>query len=275
MVGLKMKRGLLTKQISLSYFVREKIPVEHLGPRERVPRRMTIRGRTIATDVLVWPRMLPQAAPATILFDGRGQGTLSCFAANDTRFFGVSCAHCMVGTDANSTTPTPMEFWDSAANDFLPVGDSIIAISSPGTGAPGSFGYLDCGLFDLGDSALEDRASAGVALAVVSDIHALMGMRLTGQSALKVNGSVDPTRTALVTGLELDALGERADVVLTVDSPGTIRGDSGMMWMTDDGRAAAIHAQGELLPNDQGSLVTTAMSAARAASALQIQFVLG
>lgn len=276
MVGLKVKRGSLTKQVSLSYFVREKIPQDQLSPRERIPKSMTVQGTAIATDVSVWPRMMVQAAPVpTILFDGKAQGTLSCFSANDTRFFGVSCAHCMAGVDDNPTTPALMEFWDASSSSFLTVGDSIITISAPGSGIPGSFGYLDCGLFDLGDSALEDRAAAGVALPVVSDIHSLMGMRLTAMSALKTNGSTDPVRSAVVTGLELEALGQRADVILTVDSPGTIRGDSGMMWMTDDGRAAAIHAQGELLPNDQGSLLTTAMSAARAAMALQVQFVSG
>ncbi|GCF84020.1 hypothetical protein GSbR_06200 [Geobacter sp. SVR] len=110
---------------------------------------------------------------------------------------------------------------------------------------------------------------------LVEDIHVLVGHRLKGISALNAPNANWQVREAQVLGVEAEALGERCDVVLSVLPPGTFRGDSGMLWLTQEGQAAAIHARGEVMPGIQGSSLTTAMSAKRAAMALGVQLSIG
>ncbi|MBK7617587.1 MAG: hypothetical protein IPJ08_25120 [Burkholderiales bacterium] len=79
----------------------------------------------------------------------------------------------------------------------------------------------------------------------------------------------------MVVGVEAVAMGERCDVVLNVDPPGTFRGDSGILWITQDGRAAALHARGEVMAGVHGSRLTSAMSANRVGDSLGVQLLLG
>ena len=172
MVGLKLQGGALTRQLGITYFVHEKLPKSELSPRRRVPTRLLIGDDVVTTDVVAWPRMAEQALPqGTILFDGRLQGTLSCFAVSQAGAFGVSCAHCMTGVDGNPATPTAVEAYSNPLGEFLPVGESVYLAYSPGIGVPGYFGYLDCGLFDLRDGILATRAAAGQALAEIGRAH--------------------------------------------------------------------------------------------------------
>lgn len=64
-------------------------------------------------------------------------------------------------------------------------------------------------------------------------------------------------------------------MVLQVQAPGTFHGDSGMLWLTQSGQAAAIHARGQAMPGLTGSPITTAMSAARAAGVLGVNVAAG
>lgn len=276
MVGLKFRAGKLTEQIGITYFVREKLPKAEINPRRRVPKRLRVGDDVVMTDVVEWPRMTEQSLPeGTILFDGRLQGTLSCFAVSRVGFFGVSCAHGLTGIDGNPATPTKVSAYANPPGQFIPIGQSVYLAYSPGIGMPGNFGYLDCGLFDLRDRTLAGRATAGEALQVVGDIHALVGRHLMGVSALNAPGSSGPLREARVVGVEARALDELCDVVLNVEPPGTFRGDSGILWLTEERRAAAIHARGEVMAGVQGSRLTTAMSAKRVTTALDVRLVLG
>lgn len=276
MVGLKYQAGMLTSRLGITYFVREKIPITELSARQRVPIKLRVGGNVVTTDVVAWPRMAEQAMPqGTILFDGQLQGTLSCFGFSEAGVFGISCAHCLTGVDGNPATPTTVEAYANPPGQFLPVGQSLYLAYSPGAGVDGNFGYLDCGLFDLRDRILATRAKFGQALMVVDDIHSLVGSRLQGVSALNAPGSSGRQREAQVVGVEAVALGERCDVVLNVDPPGTFRGDSGILWLTAEGRAAAVHCRGEVMAGLQGSRLTTAMSAMRISGALGVRLVLG
>ncbi len=276
MIGVKLRAGLPTGQVGITYFVHEKLPISKLSPRQRVPARLRIGDDIVTTDVEAWPRMTEQMLPrGTILFDGRLQGTLSCFAMSKAGVFGVSCAHCLTGVDGNPATPTAVEAYANPPGQFLPVGESVYLAYSPGMGVPGNFGYLDCGLFNLRDKKLASRAYAGRMLDVVSNIYELIGCRVSGISALNAPHADGPQREAQVVGVEAQALGERCDVVLHVQPPGTFKGDSGMLWLTDDGRAAAIHARGQIMDGMQGSRRTTAMSTRRVIIALGVQLTLG
>ncbi len=280
MVGIKIRAGRVTNQLSLSFFVREKVDKADLHPKERIPSRLRLGTTTVATDVLVWPRMVEQATrpslpPASIISDGRTQGVLTCFGESSFGRFGVSCAHCLVGTDRNPATPSPVALYDPIDRQLVQVGESLFLPFSPGPGLPGNFGYMDCGLFGLNDASLAARAAAARPLPVVSDVRALIGQCLYGLSPLNAPGQSGPQRVAKVIGAESVALGERSDLVLQVESPGTFHGDSGMLWLTQSGQAAAIHARGQEMVGMNGSPLTTAMSAARASKALAVNLLLG
>jgi hypothetical protein len=276
MLGLKLKAGQSTGQYSFTYLVREKVPEDQLSPRQRVPRRLKVKDMTIPTDVVAWPRMVEQASiEPTIISDGPGQGSLSCFARTATEWLGVSCAHCLVGADGNPATPTDVRYWATAPGHWLDAGRSRYLTYAPGAGISGNFGYLDCGLVELRDAALRARAAQGTPVGAVSTIQPLLGKVLTGFSALNAPGSTSPMRRATVIGVEQAGLNELTDLVLSVDAPGTFGGDSGLLWFTQTGQAAAIHARGESMPPMQGSSLTTAMSAARVCSSLGVQLVIG
>jgi hypothetical protein len=201
MVGLKFQAGKLTKRLGITYFVREKIPKAELSPHQRVPTKPRVGDRRVTTDVLAWPPMIEQALPrGTILFDGRLQGTLSCFGVSDAGAFGVSCAHCLAGVDGNPATPTAIAAYANPPGQFLSVGQSVFSAYSPGPGIQGNFGYLDCGLFDLRDQILLARAMVGQAIHLVDDIHVLVGRNLVGVSALNAPSSNTSMREATVAG---------------------------------------------------------------------------
>lgn len=276
MLAVKLQGGRPTDQIGITYFVREKVAKSELSPRKRVPASMRVGDEVVKTDVIAWPRMAEQAtqiAP-TIVSDGRTQGTLSCFALTGSTLFGITCAHCLEGVDQNPATPTVVEYF-GVDKRWYPTGQSVYLAYAPGSAVPGNFGYLDCGLFELRDPTLAARARAAKPLRVVTDLHSLVNQGVFGFSPLEPLSSPAPLRKALVIGVEAVAMGERCDVVLNVDPPGTFRGDSGILWITQDGRAAAIHARGEVMAGIHGSRLTSAMSANRIGNSLGVQLLLG
>ncbi len=276
MVGIKVRGGALTPSIGLTYFVRRKVPADDLPPRSRVPKRLSFRDGHVLTDVLEWPVMAEQdLSSAEITYDGRLQGTLTCFGKSSNGIFGVSCAHCLTGIDGNPATATPVDMYSKSERRYLRAGSSVFAVFSPGPGMPNNYGYADCGLFDLNEATLRARGAASAAIALVRDEKSLVGRVLVGRSALSVSGFPEPMRKATVIGVNANALDERCDLVLECDPPGTFRGDSGMLWLTEDGRAAAIHARGEVAAPVRGSRLVTAMSARRAANFLGVQFATG
>lgn len=273
MLGVKVRDGIVTGEVGLTYFVREKIPKRRLSARQRVPSRLRTEHGFVSTDVLVWPQMVEQQAAAPVtLTDGRHQGTLSCFAASDLGIFGVSCAHCLTGVDKDPATPARIAHFNRQHMDWSPAGDTIYLAYSAGRGIATEFGYLDCGLFDLGDGHLAQRAARAKPARVVADLRLLVGRDLFGMSTLSPGGAFEPVRRARVLGVEAHALGELCDMVMAVEEPGTFRGDSGMAWLTKDGRLAGIHARGEDSPG--GSRLTSAMSARRAAKWLDVDLLL-
>lgn len=274
MIALKQVGGTIMERVGLTFLVSEKIPADELRPRDRVPKSLSVAGRRIPTDVLAWPRMVEQALPPSyILSDGRMQGTLSCFARTALDVYGLTCAHCQLGTDGNPTTPTPVAVYVHEAGRFFPLGESVISIFAPGSGRSADFGYADCGLFTI-SGPMRERAGRAAPLQTVADTRTLLGKVLQGYSMLDP-GHATPIRQAKVIGIDKQALDERADIVLDVAAPGTFRGDSGMLWLTASSRAAAIHCRGELMPAGVGSRLTTAMSARRAQEMLRVELAWG
>lgn len=276
MIGLKYRGGVLCNSVGLTLFVTEKLPEKKLSRKQRIPKKIKTEAGSLNTDVLVWRPMVEQGLEkATLMYDGSRHGTLTCFGLRSDSGFGVSCAHCMVGADHNPATPTNVDMWDAWNQQWLKAGKSLYAVYSPGPGIPGNFGYIDCGLFSLRDTDLITRVKNSKRLITVRNLQELLGQQLTGQSSLTPKGSDGQIRRAHVIGVELEALDGNCDVVLEVEFPGTFKGDSGMLWLTSEGKAAAIHARGDTHLEGRGSFLVTAMSAARAADFLQIELAYG
>lgn len=110
---------------------------------------------------------------------------------------------------------------------------------------------------------------------MVDDLHSLVGRQLTGVSTLSAPDGSAPFRIADVIGVDQFALGERSDLVLAVQPPGTFRGDSGILWLTEEGIAAAIHCRGQIMSGLEGSRLTTSMSAKRVSNSLGVQLAMG
>lgn len=260
MVGVKQTAGTSTLATSLTVLVSEKIPDKDLSRRERVPQSVKTAAGPVVTDVLVWPEFEEQGVES-IIYDGRTQGTLSCFARSSLGIFGASCGHCLVGTDRNGATPTPVIMYKPGSSAYA-AGQSLYVAMSPG--ASGSFGYVDCGLFTLRDPSLIARAAAAKTAAIVSNLPSLLHKEVFAISSISALGwpPNDPLRRAQVIGTYADAIGERADIVLQAAFPGTFQGNSGMLWRTQDGRLVGLHCRGERIPNG-GSALITAMAAFR------------
>lgn len=276
MIGLKFRSNVRTNGLGLTLFVSEKVPESEIAPRHRIPRTIKTSAGILKTDVLVWRSMVEQSLQqSSLMYDGSQQGTLTCFGLRDDRAFGVSCAHCLAGIDRNPATPTNVDMWDEQNRQWLKAGKSLYSVYSAGPGEIGNFGYIDCGIFSLRDDDLILRAKSAQRLQTVTNLYDLFDQQLTGRSSLNPQGANDPIRHAYVIGIEQETVDGNCDVVLEVVKPGTFKGDSGMLWFTSDGKAAAIHTRGDNAPHGQGSLYVTAMSAARAAGYLQISLAYG
>lgn len=278
MIGAKLRNGVPTGEIGITYFVREKIPARELSKAERIPPSVRANDLVWPTDVLVLPEMVNQAAAPVITHDGASQGSLSCFATANGRLYGLTCGHCLVGRDLDPTTPTDVRIWLTPAAGLVDCGRSVISLFAASSGLDGR-GFVDCGVFSIENPALLARAKRATPLRTVTDLDSLLRTKVFGNSTLTVpsdpHGKAASARTALVIGVDQRALDHHSDLVLQVDAPGTFLGDSGMLWLSKDGRAIGIHTRGELKPQTVGSIMTTAMSAARAADKLGVKLLSG
>ncbi len=272
MIGVKVRRGKVLPRLCLTYLVREKIELNQLSPRNRIPSRLSVAGKWIPTDVLEWPRMeLHGLQQGRFIRDGYTQGTLTVFAESNFGLWGMSCGHCMLGTDQKPYSSAEIYMQDNASGQFIPAGSTgQVVFASGGKMICNSRGYIDCGLFSLDDDSLLARAQASSPLATV-DLDGLAHQQLVGVSTMTSGGMVGGKRMAQVIGIDQFGIDDYSDVVLQVGGPGMVHGDSGMLWLTADGRAAAIHCRGEIISGDQGSHLVTAMSARRAAEVLNVR----
>lgn len=275
MIGVKLINGEPTAKLGMTFFVHEKIDVREIPPRSRIPKKISVGQHTWPTDVLVWPKMVEQVAlPASsITFDENLQGTLTCFARKSGTFFGLSCAHCLKGKDGNPATPTNVQLWSPTLRKFIEVGDSVLAVFSAGTRIAGTSGFIDCGIFEIENSQLLNRARKAKPLTVVADVKTMLHQEVFGHSTFTALG--DTMRTATVIGIDQKVLDHKADLILMAQPPGFFQGDSGMLWVTNDGRAVGIHTRGELKPNGEGSQLIAAMSTIRATKTLDITLLIG
>lgn len=272
MIGVKVRRGEVLPRPCLTYFVKEKVPLNEMAPRERIPARLRLGSQMIPTDVLVWPKMeLHSLREGRFIRDGYTQGTLTAFATSAYGVWGLSCGHAMLGPDQKPYTSADIQMHDADLGTFIYAGATAQTFFSPGgERICGTGGYIDCGLFSLREDSLRARAKVASILATV-DLISLPGQKLSGVSIMTAGDVVGGPRSATVIGVDQFGIDDFSDVVLQAESPGMVHGDSGMLWLTKDGRAAAIHCRGEVVTDESiGSSLITAMSAQRAAEVLGV-----
>lgn len=277
MVGVKVRDGKALPSLGITFFVREKIDEKEIAPKQRIPKVLKVGDRRITTDVMVWQDTERHALKDTrILMDDRSQGTMTAFAHAKAGLFGLSCGHCLLGPDLNPSTPVVISMDSTPSPDiWTKVGASaMVLFIHGGQFLLGGKGYVDCGLFTLGEATLRSRALHSKLIGI-APWTALPGQVLYGVSTVKATPQDDYQRRAKVLGIQAYALDDFCDVVLDADTPGMRGGDSGMLWFTAQMQAAAIHCHGEKVMPGQGSVRITAMSAERAAVALDIQFRIG
>lgn len=267
MIGAKIKSGNLKKKIGLTLFVAEKISPEKLGPKEQIPRQITIEGRTLQTDVLEIRSLRPQSSifpRVLVVSDGHESGTVSSLCSSPHGFFGLTCAHVISATERNPATPDPVEIWSPLKRDYVRIGNSLYAFMSSGAGTEDDFGFADAALFTLDYPELVARAKGA---AVIPAAEPEIGETVQG------DGGTHGTLTGTVLGIQKKVENMLIDVCVQVDAPGTFKGDSGMLWKNKGGKPVAIHAYGERgLPLD-GSKFSGSMLASRAAKLLNFEFL--
>ncbi|EJE48786.1 hypothetical protein PMI14_06787 [Acidovorax sp. CF316] len=275
MIGMKIRADEPVARPCLTYFVKEKIPLEELPPRARIPSRLVLSGTSIPTDVIVWPKMeMHDLSRGKFIRDGFTQGVLTAFAESRYGRWGLSCGHCMLGPDQKPYTHADIEMHDHASGNFVSAGPTAQTYFSPGGSLiSGARGYIDCGLFALVDEKLRARAETALPLDTV-DLASTAYQRLTGESVMAIGEVIGGKRSGLVIGIDQFGIDDYSDIVLKVDLPGLIVGDSGMLWLTSDGRAAAIHCRGEIVKRGNGSILVTAMSAQRASEVLGVTLLM-
>lgn len=277
MVGIKLRNGEALRGVGITYFVREKVDLTNLAPRERIPKMLQVGDERFATDVMVWhPTERHALRDTRILMDNRTQGTMTAFAQSTSGLFGMSSGHCLLGPDLDASTPVVVSMDSTPSpNTWTQVGTSaMVLFIHGGEVLLGGRGYVDCGLFTLGEVTLQSRAKNSKLLAIAPWMS-LPGQTLYGVSTVLANSEDNHQRQAKVIGIQANALDDYCDVVLDAQAPGMRGGDSGMLWFTAKLQAAAIHCHGEVVHTGLGSRRITAMSAERAAAALGIQFRAG
>jgi hypothetical protein len=264
-LGIKRRGGVVVARAALLIFVAKKIELECLPRALRIPKSVECRGNRIPTDVVQITGVRREFGPAPYaLSDSATKGMLSAFAQGENgSAYGISCAHCLEGSDEDPFTETRIGIWDSAIQSYVEVGQSGFAVDSPGFGLPGDFGFLDAGLIALEHPVLIQRARAAPQLAVLTNPR--RGMRVFAETfGAAVSGTVDAMET-IVDGLHVD-------LVIRVDGRGTYPGFSGMLWRATSGQAVGIHAYGANFEGeDGGSRLSLAMAARRVTYQLQVR----
>lgn len=235
-LGVKRRAGAVIARTALIVYVDRKRPEQALARSARIPRYILHRGHRVPIDVVaIGPARLEFGRPPFFLSDGSTSGVVTAFARSGPDYFLLGSAHCLGGDDGNIFTPATISVWDESGGGNVSVAESLMGVRLPGLGVAGDFGYLD----------------AGVATIVGPEMMALARrarpMRLypaaTIGLALEAKGPNGPL-SGTIEAVEVVVQGMRTDIVIRIESSGTYRGHSGMLWRTRKGLAVAMHGYG-------------------------------
>lgn len=250
-LGLKTTGGVTTDEPVVVVIVRTKKADSRLADHERVPSTLRIAGRSVRTDVIQIRSFNKQSGH--YCWDGASQGIVSAFARSDGTTYGVTCAHCMVGSDQDDLSSVPMAMYNSTRRRYEAVGESSYSIIAAGAGSPSNYGFLDAGMFTLSPEQARRLLPRPRAL---KQAELKLGMQVRGTTAhAELVGSLDLT--------EIEFGRVLVDALIRMDGVGTYGGDSGMMWTNDRRDAVGVHAMGSDLRPGAGSEYSAAMFATR------------
>lgn len=264
-LGVKRRDGRRVSNAAVIVFVRQKLPSELLPKAQRIPDYLRHGNAQVPTDVVPISGIREEFGEAPYFISDRAKkGTVTAFARIEDSLHAVSCAHCLRGRDGNPHTTEPIDFWDAGLARYVPGGENVFAVSAPGYGRPGNFGFSDAGLVRLEHRELLRRARDAPALTFRDAVR--RGLKVAGQGPRStIIGEVDAVEAIIDR--------RRVDVVVFMPGEGTVPGNSGMLWRTSDGAAVAIHALGVYADEGSESRYSLAMEARRIANELQVDFL--
>lgn len=261
-LGVKRQAGERVASASLIVFVDQKLPLGDLRPSARIPKFVSVGGRRVPTDVVQINAVRPEFGGAPyFISDSVERGVVTAFGEANGQFFLVTCAHCLVGADRNPFSASPVGIWAGQDRGYVPVGESVYAVNSPGFGRTSDFGFMDAGFAHLRHPEMIKRARAARAMPIALNIRRGQPVAADGPNG-PVIGQID--------GVEIEVFGQRIDVLVHVGGDGTYPGYSGMMWRTQDGACVAMHSFGAQFTPSSGSRYSLAIAAKRVSETLRI-----
>ncbi len=169
---------------------------------------------------------------------GTQNGTLSCFARTSANIYcGVSCAHVLAGSDGlfnPKSNPDIVRIWDEKMQTLVECGQTLaIHRSSPPV--------VDCGIFQYAASFVQQLAPKLRFLPLNTDIFHYP-KNLVGKDLKAFSGP----RNLWLHGTVVQVSQPNWDFVIrSSDGLGFMSGDSGMMWLDENGQAVAMHVAGD------------------------------
>ncbi len=169
---------------------------------------------------------------------GAKNGTLGCFARTGNNLFcGLSCAHVLAGSDGlfdPQGAPDIVRVWDAQAQALVECGQTLaIHRSSPPV--------VDCGIFQYAAPFVQQLVPQLKFLPLNTDIfHA--PENLIDQELRAFSGP----RNLWLHGTVVQVFQPNWDFIIrSTDGLGFMNGDSGMMWLDENGHAVAMHVAGD------------------------------
>lgn len=174
------------------------------------------------------------------LLVGTQNGSLACFGRTSANLVcGISCAHVLTGTDGYLNTPGEpdiVRIWDSESSKLVECGKTIaVHRSSPPV--------IDCGIFQYSPSFAQNLIPKLKFLALNNDLF------FSPQALLnaKVHAYSGPRNIVLRGKVIQTSYAPWDFIIRNEDGLGFMRGDSGMLWLDENGSAVAIHIAGDTM----------------------------
>jgi hypothetical protein len=254
--GLKRKAGVRGNQLCVTVYVKTKVATEFLKPEDRIPKEVRRHGIDLPTDVIVISQL--RRENGFPIQNGTREGTLGCFGSREDGTFGVTCAHCIGGTNPNPATGSIVTVQYPNAGNYLTLGDSRDALAFPGNGVFPNFGDFDAGLVEVSARTVQAFVQTRPKLSVFRPPpDSLVGERLLNLlSYIPVVGWGAGTKNIIrgrIDGVFATYETRRFDLMIDDENGAGItrRGDSGMIWLGPSGQAFGIHMDGDAMgPND-------------------------
>jgi hypothetical protein len=246
-IGLKKTDGNITDIRCLKVFVRDKN--NDLDQSKIIPVTITKGRFEIPTDDVELKKFRLESDPLVIRSGDTTQGILTCFAKTNGTYYGISCDHVIAGEDGIINAKDILRFWHE--NNWHEIGIGHQGYTTKGNGELPDFGVMDSGLIKINSSWLIEKLKSCKLLSYYNmknekSIFSLIGTRVTGNS---FTGEV---LNGLVTGVlqrpydDRDSHSFYSDIVIeSEDNSGlTLKGDSGLLWKDQNGKAIAMHIGG-------------------------------